>query len=221
MIILIILILRTTGLRSEKRAVILRMFLLKLVLNILQGAPAVEQSLRRHCFLQCKRQYCRSCFPEKLALRKGYRVLVSKSRNFRRGGETMLRCCSVNFLPETKFVLPAKGNLYRCFEYGVCPRCGTPVSRIIRQDARYNLTAFQRSGIKAVRELSKAKSERQRANNVLMTGSYSNQHYCYGTFRISRKKDHRGNTVYIQQKCNFNNQVLDLNEVETRYYSLF
>ena len=78
MIILIILILRTTGLRSVKRAVILRMFLLKLVLNILQGAPAVEQSLRRHCFLQCKRQYCRSCFPEKLALRKGYRVLVSE-----------------------------------------------------------------------------------------------------------------------------------------------
>ena len=133
----------------------------------------------------------------------------------------MLRCCSVSFAAQTKIVLPARGFLYRCFEYGICPHCGASVSRVLKQDAAYDITVVQRSGAKAERELFKAKRERERADAMLKHGTFSNQHYCYGTYRVTGRKDERGNRICVQQRRNFNNQAVDLGEVETRYYSLY
>ena len=133
----------------------------------------------------------------------------------------MLRCCCVNFSPEQKIVLPAKGYLYRCLEFGECPKCGAKISRFIRQDFSYNITVTQRSGIKAQRELSKAQNERRRADKLVKQGSSSSQHYRYGTFKKTTKKDLYGNPVYIAQSRNFNNQAVDMEEVVTKYYSLY
>ena len=146
---------------------------------------------------------------------------IDLPRGIRLQEKIMLRCCSVNFAAQTKIVLPARGYLYRCLEYGVCPRCGATISRFIRQDSGYDISVVQRSGIKAQRELIKAKKERERADALLKQGTLSKQHYYYGTFRLTRRKDERGNRVYIQQQRNFNNQAVDLYEVKTKYYSLY
>lgn len=133
----------------------------------------------------------------------------------------MLRCCSVNFDPLKKIVLPARGVLYRCLEFGICPNCGAKISRVIKQDAFYEVTVMQRSGVKALRELEKATRERERADAMLKQGSFSRQNFVYGTYRVTSKKDERGNRICVQQRRNFNNQAVDLNEVVTRYYSLY
>lgn len=132
----------------------------------------------------------------------------------------MLRCCSVNFEAQRKIVLPAKGWLYRCLEFGVCPHCGVKVSRLIRQDSSYEVTVVQRSGIKALRELQKAIKEREKADALLKFGTFSRQNYYYGSFRVTSRLDERGNKICIQRRVNFNGTAIDLNEVKTRYYSL-
>lgn len=132
----------------------------------------------------------------------------------------MLFCCSQLFAAQRRIVLPARNHLYRCFEYAQCPHCGKDVSRLVTQDFNYEVTAKVRKGVKALRELNKAIAEKARHDAVIRHGTNSNQNFYYGTFKKTRRLDERSNPIYVQQRCNFNNQVQDLGDVVTRYYSL-
>ena len=81
----------------------------------------------------------------------------------------MLACCGKQFYAAEKVVLPKKGMLYRCLEYGHCPHCGNRVSRLIEQDTNYEIFVKERHGIKALRAFEKAKSQRKKnkTNNYI------------------------------------------------------
>lgn len=132
----------------------------------------------------------------------------------------MLSCCGRHFYAAEKILLPKKGKLYRCLEYGHCPNCGTRVSRLIEQTVNYEVTVKERRGIKALRAYEKAVSQRERYQKSCKTGSYNSENYYFGAFRKTSRLDSNNQPIYVQLRKNFNNKTEVLGDVVTHYSTL-
>lgn len=129
----------------------------------------------------------------------------------------MLFCCSRHFMPEKKIVLPPENKLYRCLEFGYCPHCKIAVSRLIEQTKDYNTLVTQKTRGRALRALERALVERIHFVEKIRYGTKSNEHYYFGDYRRTRRRDTRNNTIYEQLKRNFNGKTEILGEVTTIY----
>lgn len=129
----------------------------------------------------------------------------------------MLSCCGRQFYAAEKILLPARGKLYRCLEYGHCPNCATAVSRLIEQDKRYEIKAQDRRGKKADRAYEKAVIQRKRHLETVPQGTKSGENFFYGDFRKTSRLDENNQPIYVQLRRNFNNKAEVLGEVLTHY----
>lgn len=127
----------------------------------------------------------------------------------------MLKCCGVAFFAARKIVLPKKDKMYRCLEFGYCPNCGIPVSRLVEQDFDYGVFIKELRGIKALRSFEKALKIYE--NNKVKFGTKSNQNYYYGFYKKSALKDENNEPIYIEYRKNFNNVAEKIGIVKTNY----
>lgn len=132
----------------------------------------------------------------------------------------MLSCCGRQFYAAEKVVLPKKGRLYRCLEYGHCPHCGTRVSRFIEQDSNYEIYIKERRGIKALRAFEKAVAQRKRFLETAAYGTKSGENYYFGDFKKTNRFDSNNQPIYVQLRKNFNNKSEILGDVVTYYSKL-
>lgn len=131
----------------------------------------------------------------------------------------MLVCCGLQFFATEKIILPQKDLLYRCLEYGFCPKCGTKTARLVEQNYSYEVFIKEFHGIKALRAFEKALKQKEKSQ-IIFQGSKSNENYFYGDFKKTRKKDSNNQPVYLQIRKNFNNKSQILGEVVTYYSKL-
>ena len=132
----------------------------------------------------------------------------------------MLSCCGRQFYAAEKILLPTRGKLYRCLEYGHCPNCATAVSRLIEQDRNYDIQAKDCRGRKADRAYEKSISQRKRYLETVPQGTKSGENFYYGDFRKTRRFDENNQPVYVQLRKNFNNKTEILGEVVTHYQKI-
>lgn len=129
----------------------------------------------------------------------------------------MLSCCGRQFYAAEKILLPARGKLYRCLEYGHCPNCATAVSRLIEQDKNYDVTAKDRHGKKADRAYEKAVLQREKYLESVPKGTKTGENFYYGDFKKTNRLDENNQPIYVQLRRNFNNKTEILGDVVTHY----
>jgi prolyl oligopeptidase PreP (S9A serine peptidase family) len=130
----------------------------------------------------------------------------------------MLSCCGKHFYAAEKIMLPLKnGMIYRCLEYGHCPNCYSPVSRLIEQNKKYDVFVKDRRGQKADSAYDKAIKQRKKFLEQVNFGSKSNQNFSYGDFKKTKRFDENNQPIYLQLRKNFNNHSEILGEVITHY----
>lgn len=129
----------------------------------------------------------------------------------------MLFCCSSYFKPEIKLLLPSKDKLYRCFEFGHCPKCNSAVSRTIEQSLNFVIHVKQKTRFRALKELKQAQKEHIAFIKNTRFGTKTNENFYYGDFKKTNKKDYKGNRIYKALRRNFNGKSEYLEEVKTYY----
>ena len=128
----------------------------------------------------------------------------------------MLVCCGLQFFAAEKIILPQKNMLYRCLEYGFCPKCGVRVARLVEQNHSYEIFVKNFHGIKALRAFEKAMKYKNKIQSCKYASKVSENYY-FGDFRKTRRKDSNNQPIYLQLKRNFNNKTEILGEVVTTY----
>lgn len=123
----------------------------------------------------------------------------------------MLNCCNRRFHGSYYRVLANREDFYRRIEFGICPCCGIYKFfeyRMFNGEVKQKILSGNEAYKTFEKILNKLKEEKQ--------GTKSNQNFYYGDYKITKKKDSRGNPIYLQLKRNFNNESTILGEVETK-----
>lgn len=123
-------------------------------------------------------------------------------------------CCGER-LKVSRLIFNANGH-YKRVDFGFCQECGTAhtLVYVMSKDGSDREKRF--SGKTAIKEFKKY----ERLKNNTKHGSKSNQNVFYGDFRKTRKKDEKGQPVYLQLRRNFNNQYEVLNKIQTLYSTI-
>ena len=132
----------------------------------------------------------------------------------------MLSCCGRQFYAAEKILLPTRGKLYRCLEYGHCPNCSAAVSRLIEQDKNYDIQVKDRHGRKADSAYEKAIKQRKKYLATVPKGTKSGENFYYGDFKKTRRVDENNQPIYVQLRRNFNNKTEVLGDVVTHYQKI-
>lgn len=123
----------------------------------------------------------------------------------------MLVCCNSRFRGVYFRVLENKPDFYRRIEYGICPKCGNYRLLDLRMiEGKVKIKTL--SGKEAENNYEKIIKKYKEVKH----GSKSNQNYCYGDYKLSRKRDDDGNRIYLQLRRNFNNEAEIIGEISTK-----
>lgn len=122
----------------------------------------------------------------------------------------MLVCCQEIFVPSESYVCGKKA-----IEYGLCPICKKPVLRMFINYKQRKILTFKK--YRALQELKKFLKKINSSIFNIKYGYAENENFYYGDYKKTRKKDGKGNPIYLQLRKNFNGKTEILGEVETAY----
>lgn len=109
-----------------------------------------------------------------------------------------------------------KNGYSKTVKFAICQECGTVHTVIYTRYKDGHDKEIHLTGAIAIKEFNKYK----KIKNNIRQGTKSNQNVYYGDFRRTRKKDKKGNPVYLQLCKNFNGDYTVLNEIYTIYSAI-
>lgn len=125
----------------------------------------------------------------------------------------MFYCCNKRFNATSSCYIPTQNFKYKIALYAYCPICGSALYKEKKMSFNNNKhIGKQRKGKEAEKLISKAIFNRLIFFEKTKMGSKQNQNWFYGDFCKTREKDEKGNPIYLQLRCNFNNGYEVLNK---------
>ena len=123
----------------------------------------------------------------------------------------LMYCCGEH-LNVTRLVFRNNGY-YKRVDFGYCQACGTAHTLIYTMYKDGHDKEIRFKGTTAIKKFKKY----EQLKNHIRQGTKSNQNVFYGDFLKTRKRDIKGNPIYMQTRKNFNGQYEILNTIQTKY----
>ena len=121
----------------------------------------------------------------------------------------MLYHCNKDFSGFYSFYVSDSECLNKKIEFGRCPHCAKAILKETKTDFNGNTTTKTLKGHEAESALQKAMLNRLLFISKLSQGTRARQHWCFGDYKKSNKRDEKGHLVHIQIKRNFNGVEVD------------